>query len=73
MGSEVVNLRSACVFGRTDGERTKGGAGGEGGKERMCICVCCVLIVGTGLEVKLWDVAGASMMGREGHVEEPLE
>lgn len=38
----------------------------------MCVCVHCELMVGIGLEVKLWDVAGASVMDREGDAEEPL-
>lgn len=37
----------------------------------MYVCVRCVLIAGVGLGVKLWDMAGASTVDREGHVEEP--
>lgn len=73
-GRKVVNLRSDCVFGRRERERKKKELGGEGRKEgeNVYICMCCVLIVGIGLEVKLWDVAGAGTVHREGGIKEPL-
>lgn len=75
MGRKVVNLRSACVFGR---ERERGKREERGrrrkAKKDVCVCLWCyLLIVSIGLEVKLWDVVGARyMMDREEDIKEPL-
>lgn len=74
LGRKVVNLRSDWVFGRRERERKKRELVGEGRREgeNVYIWMCCVLIVCIELEVKLWDVAAAGTVHREGDIKEPL-
>lgn len=67
MGSKVVNLRSAGVFGRTDREK-------ERRKERREYVYWCVLCANSSYRVG-GEVVGCGrnyMMDREGDTEEPL-